>query len=396
MKTMKPVCSILLLCLLATPAWSATNKKLSVDELRSLLTSLQQAKKSDADTALQLKQIELNEELTSSTMNTMADLVPGPLTTEQMYVLEARSSMLAPPPSDIPTAAAPDAAAQQAMLSKAQDYVAKTYSQLPPLTASRMTARFQDGIENPPNYSSVQSGITDNRDPIFEQTMLAVRLMNTKTDTVEFQNGVEKPAKDKTAWGPNGIAASIGPSLPLRTAMDQILSSGSPKWLRWESINGQQTAVYSFAVDKKKAHYAVTYCCFPVTDTTGTTHVASPIGAAPGAAPGNMQNSVEWNTFKANTGYHGELFLDPATGTVLRLILQAQFKPSDFVHYEDIRTDFAPVTVGGETLIVPIRTFTVAEIVPNGDANAARFTLRHQMVTQDFKDYQPANATAQK
>ncbi len=387
---MKPFRWILLLCLVASPAWSSTNKKLSVEELRGLLTSLQQAKKDDADTAMQLKPVELSEELTSATMNGMADLVPGPLTTEQMYVLETRSSILAPPASDIPTATAPDAAAQQAMLSKAENYVTKTYAQLPQLTASRMMARFQDGVVNPPTYSSTQSGITNNRDPIFEQTMLTVRLMNTKTDTIESENGAEKLVKDKTPWGPNGIVASVGPALTLHAAMDQIMSYGSPKWLRWESINGHQVAVYSFAIDKKKAHFSVTYCCFPVTDTTGTTHVAAPIGAAPGGAPGNMQNSVEWNNFKGNSGYHGELFLDPDTGIIVRLITEAEFKPSDFVHYEDIRTDFAPVTVGGKTLIVPIRSFSVAEIVPNGDANAARFSLRHQMVTEDFKDYQLA------
>lgn len=383
---MKDLGWILLLSLIAPSAWSASNKKLSVEELRDMLTSLQHDKKNDEETAAQLKQTELTEQLTAATMNSMAPLISGPLSTEQMYVLEARSSMLAPPNSDIPTAAAPDAPAQQAMLAKAQDYASKTYAQLPHLTASRMTARFQDGIVTPPTYSSIQGGIADNKDPLFEQSKSWVRLMNTKADTVESDKGIEKYLKDKTSWGPNGLAASVGPALTLNTAMQEIAANGNPKWLRWQSINGKQVAVYSFAVEKKKTHFSILYCCFPQTDTTGTTHVDSPISAGANI-PGNMQNNVQWGSFKASSGYHGELFLDPDTGTVVRLITEADFKPSDFVHHEAVRTDFAPMTVDGKTLIVPIRSFNVAEIVPNGDANAARFTIRHQFVTQGYKDY---------
>jgi len=383
---MKHLRWILLLSLLTPSAWSASNKMISVQELRDMLTTLQHDKKNDEETATQLKQTELTEQLTFATMNTMGDLVPGPLSTEQMYVLEARSAMLPPPASDLPTAAAPDAASQQAMLAKAQDYVSKTYAQLPHLTASRMTARFQDGIVTPPTYSSIQGGIADNKDPLFEQAKTWVRLMNTKADTVESENGIEKFAKDKTQWGPNGLAASIGQPLALTTAMQEIASNGNPKWLRWQLINGKQIAVYSFAVDKKKTHFSVNYCCFPQTDTTGTTHVSSPISAGANI-PGNMQNNVQWGNFKASTGYHGELFLDPETGNVVRIITEADFKPSDFVHHEAVRTDYAPMTIGGKTLIVPIRTFNIAEIVPNGDANAARVIIRHQFVTQDYKDY---------
>jgi len=395
---------ILLLVAAVPSLLSADTKKLTVAQLQDMLTSLQAARKSDEGVANELKQIELTEEFTAATMNGMANLVPGPLSTEQMYVLEARSSMLPPPASDLPSAAAPDAAAQQAMLSKARDYVSRTYAQLPHLTASRMTARFQDGTVAAPTYSSVQGGITDNKDPVLDQAKNWVRLMNSRADTVESDNGNEKLVKDKTPWGSNGMTASVGPPLTLNTAMQEIASNGDPKWLRWQLINGKQVAVYSFTIDKKKTHFSVLYCCFPQTDVAGTTHLASPLGsslsgsgASGGAAgpPGNVQNNVQWTNFKANSSYHGELFLDPDTGTVVRLITKADFKPSDFVHYENIRTDYASVPVGGKSMIVPTRSFTVAELVPNGDANAARVTIRHQFVTQTYRDYkQPGGAAS--
>jgi hypothetical protein len=101
----------------------------------------------------------------------------------------------------------------------------------------------------------------------------------------------------------------------------------------------------------------------------------------------------EWKNFKATVGYHGELFLDPDSGTVVRTITEAEFKPSDFVHYEDIRTDYAPMPIGGKNLVVPVRAFIVSEVVPNGDSFAAHYSVRHQEVTEDYKDYQPAGAT---
>ena len=94
--------------------------------------------------------------------------------------------------------------------------------------------------------------------------------------------------------------------------------------------------------------------------------------------------------FKAGSGYRGEIFIDPDLGIVIRTVTEAQFKPTDFVHAESIRTDYAPVTIGGKVLVVPIRSFTTAEIVPNGDSFAAKYAVRHTFVTQDFKDYQLA------
>ena len=43
-----------------------------------------------------------------------------------------------------------------------------------------------------------------------------------------------------------------------------------------------------------------------------------------------------------NLYYHGELFVDSATGAILRLITKADLKPTDFVLQEDIRVDYSP------------------------------------------------------
>ena len=388
---MKRFTWILLLLLMAVPAWPASTKKITVQQLKDLLTSLQDAKKSDDQVATELKGSELTEELTTATINSLASLVPGPLSTEQLYVMEARSAILPPPAADIPSAPAPDAAGQQALLAKASEYASKTYAQLPLLTANKMTARFQDGVEAIKTVTGMHNAMGQGADPLWDQTMLYVRLLNTHTDAIQSENGIEKMGKDTTKWGSNNMVASVGPPLTLGTIMQEASANGSPKWLRWETINGKQTAVFGFSIDKKKTKFVVNYCCFPDTDTAGgVNYGVSKSAPGPATVSGNLQTVSEWKPFKSSTGYHGELFIDPDTGTVVRTVTQADFKPSDFVHSEAMRTDYAPLTIGGKTLVVPVRSFTIAEVVPNGDSFAAKYAIRHSFVTQDYKDYQLA------
>jgi hypothetical protein len=406
---------ILLLLAVAPNLLSADARKMTVAQLQDVLTGLHKAQKSDEQVANELKQIELTEELTPAGMNNMVNLINGPLATEQLYVLEARSAMLAPPDTDLPKAAPPDAAAQQAMLARAQDYAARTYPQLPRLNVTRLVARFQDGVETIQSFTGTKVKTQNDDDPIWQQIHRYVRLMNTHTDTVEVDKGFEKPGgKDTTPWGRNGLVNSMLPFLPLNLLTSEAVSSGNPQFLRWETINGHRTAVFAFAVDKKISHYAINYCCFPDTSSVGgglyggngkgggsapTPSSGAGLGglsANPAAHPsgnGSLANVSNWKPFNARSGYHGELFLDPDSGVVLRTIVEAEFKPSEFVHYENIRIDYAPMPIGGDNLYVPVRSFTIAEIVPNGDSFASRYAVRHQFVTQDFKDFQPADAT---
>jgi hypothetical protein len=395
---------ILLLVAVVPTLSSAKSRKMTVAQLQDFLTGLHKAQKSDEQVANELKQIELTEELTSSAMDSMADLVDGPLSTEQMYVLEARTAILAPPDTDLPKDAPPGSAAQRDVLAKAQDYAAKTFPQLPQFTATRLVARFQDGVKTIQSYGGTNVKTVDEHDPIWEQASQDVRLVRTHTDTVEIDSGIEKSGgKDATPWGRNGFVNSMLPFLPLNLLTNEAISSGKPKFLRWETINGHKTAVFTFAVNKKKSDYAINYCCFPDTSSVGNVLYggngtagsafgrSSGLSANPLSTPphnGNLSYVSDWNPFKAKSGYHGELFLDPDSGAILRTILEAEFKPSAFVHYEDIRVDYAPMAAGRNTLYVPVRSFTLAEVVPNGDSFVTRYAVRHQYVTQDYKDFQ--------
>ena len=378
---------LVMLALAGMPAWSAN--KVTVAELKDMLHGMHKAGKSDADVAAALKQLELSEELTRATMNSLSVDVPGPLSTEQIYVFEARSAMLAPPASDIPTASAPDAAAQKAMLDKAADYVSKTYSQLPALSATKTTVRFQDNIEGPALGSGVHGSAQDvTRGSGLVSPYQFIRYINSTDTHVAIDHGAEKmPAeKDKTPWGANKMIALQAPVASLATVFEEAQGSGSVKFARWEWVNGRQAAVYSFAVAKKKAHLPMDICCFPDVSQGGS--IAFNPGA--GDASGNVQSNTTYDVhFKNSVPYHGELFIDPDSGMVVRMIAESELKPSDVVHQVDQRIDYGPVTAGGKTLIVPVKAIVDTEVVPNGDSgSAARSSVRRTMFASDYKDYQ--------
>jgi hypothetical protein len=386
---MKRYCLIIVVMLMAMPVWGA--KKVTVQQLRDMLAQMQQAKKTDDEVASALKQVVLSEELTPSTMNSMVEYVPGKFSTEQIYVLEARSATLPPPADDLPTVAAPDAAAQKEMLDKAQEYAAKTYGALPRLTATRTMVRFQDHVEQGPINSGLHSGaISDaSANPNLVTANQFVHYINSTEAQVDFVNGAEKNplGEPKGPSDPKGMLVLLGQEPALNTVLDESQKAGKIRFLRWQLVNGKQAAVFAFNVDKKNTRYAVFDCCFPDVSQTGTLRFSSASLPGGGGAKGNMQTTTSWNFYKATVPYHGEIYINPETGIVVRLITEAEFKNSEVVHQEDQRIDYGPTPVGDKTLVVPVRAVINVEDVPNGDSGAAIFSLRHTMFTAEYKDF---------
>jgi hypothetical protein len=392
---MKRFGSLLLLILMAVNASAA--RKITVAELSTLLKSLQEQKKPDADVALALKQVQLSEELTRNMMNELARYSPGSLTTEQIYVLEASSAVLSPPAADLPATPALDPAEQKALLDKVSDYADKTYAQLPPFTAVKTTIRFQDNVEAPSSSSGMVGSARDNSTGTgFVTASQFIRYIGSTESRVESNAGAEKPpAKNKTRWGANGQIALLGQEPNLNAVLHEAQDSGGFTWLRWEAVNGKPAAVFSFAVEKKKSHYAVDYCCFPDVTATGkagfnSMAIAGSLGSGPGGSRGNFQTATEWHDFKAGSlPYHGELFVDPDTGIVVRLITIAEFKNTDVVHQEDQRIDYGPVSIGARSLVLPVRKVINTEAVPTGDSGSAgKYTTRRTMLTAEYKNFE--------
>lgn len=380
---------IVMLLMLVTPAWAA--KKITVAQLEELLHSLQQAKKTDAEVADQLRQVELTEELTRDVMERMAGSVPGPLTTEYLYVLEASSAMLAPPQADLPSTPAPDAAAQKALLDKAVSFATTTYAQLPHLSATKTAYRFQDHLE-PPTPDTAKNTAVQWSEANKTATNQFIQYISANQTQVESQNGAEilSKAKDPTPWGSNGQITLPGQRPVLSAIVQQAQAAGKINWLRWETVNGRPAAVFTFAVEKKKSRYEVNYCCFPNTESTGA--IGYPTGVGGSMDTSSLQTYSSFKPYKSTVPYHGELFIDSGTGLVVRLVTIAEFKPSDIIKQEDTRIDYAGVKVDDKMMVVPVRNIIDTEVVINGDDPGGKHTTRHTLFTAEFKDYKSAGA----
>lgn len=357
----------------AAPAWEAT-KKISVQQLKDLLLSLRQARKTDEEAATRLEGVDLSEELAGSAAGSLESYLPGPLSREEIEILKIQSAFLAPPPADLTAVPAPDPAAKKAILTKAADFATKVYLQNPHLSVIKAMLRYEDEIR------------TTNSVGIHTPDLLhgPIKLVDKRVDPVETDKGVENAAasRAKTEWGLIGRISEGEPGTNLGAIFLEASTSGKVEWLRWQTIEGKQFAVFSFDVTKKNSHFDVNYCCFPKTDTQDTIMGPLTIGA--------IQSVSTWVPFKKIVGYHGEFFIDPDTGVLVRLITRAEMKPSDLVYREDRRIDYGPVVVDGKEYLLPRASDTVIEAVPNGDNNSAACTTRKTLLHASYQNYKLA------
>jgi len=392
---------ILLFLAMAAPAWAG--RKITVSQLEEMMRSMQRDKKSDSESANALKQVELSEQLTRDKMSELLTLTGGPLSTEQIYVLEASSASLVPPASEVPSTPAPDATAQKSMLMKAETYVERNYSQLPVFTATRTTLRFQDNVEAVASSSGVAGSARDVvTGSSFSNPASFIHYINSSEARIAFEHGAEKlpQEEDKTPWGANRMIALLSPDPNLATVFRTAQQSGTLQWQRWELVNGKPAGVFSFSVPRKLSKLDVKVCCFPNINQTGvanfytatTANTLGPAGATGGGVSGNYQTNTDWHDFKTIAPYHGEFFIDPDSGIVVRMITEAEMKPSEVVHQVDTRIDYGPVKLGASMVVAPVRTYVNTVVVPGGDSQAGTYTTRCTLFTSVFKDYQTGGA----
>jgi hypothetical protein len=378
----------LALALLCLPAWAA--RKLTVDELTTLLRTMQQQKKTDEDIAAALKQVQLTEDLTQAAMNALAHYVPGTQAAEQIYVLEARSAALPAPAADTPATPEPAPDALKAMLDKAAAYVANTYAQLPAIAATRTTLRFQDNVEPEPPAGTPA-------DPDAVSTRQFVHYINSADSVITSEHGVEQlpSEKDKTLWGANRMIVLQAPDPSLAAVFPLAQAAGTLKWLRWETVNDKRLAVFSYHVPKKKSQLALNICCFPNQGSGNAQLFTAALPNVSGTNSVNQGTGSDWRNYKANgMPYHGEFFIDPENGTVMRMIVQPELRPSDIVDVADTRIDYGPVSMDSKTVILPIKTYVTTEALPYG-TQAGKSNVRCTFFVSEYKGYRAANGSAQ-
>jgi len=307
---------------IALPALAA--ERVSVEALESILAKSQGA--SDADLAAELSGLQLTERFSSARIAHWQAALPGARSQRALLGLADRSAFLAPPSSEIPATPAPDLAEQRRIMGLAATYVSQAIPQLPRFYASRNITHFEDVP------GTVRNSALDQSDSLH-----AVRISH---EIVQYRDGQEIAQAGATKVqmnrsGDQGLRAwgSFGPILSL-----VLLDAAQNKlaWSHWEQGTKGPLAVFQYSVPKSRSNYEVRYCC-----------VAESYG-------------LESHLFSQMSAYHGEITVDPSTGVIARLTIQAELGPDDPISRAAMAVEYGQVELGGASYTCPVRSLSLS------------------------------------
>jgi VWFA-related protein len=299
----------------------AARRRMSVAQLDAWLRGAEG--RSDGDLARELGGVELTERASGAQIAAWSAALPGRKAREALAAVGDLSAFRDPPAGDVPANPPPDGEAQRKMLALAGEYVQRTIPRLPDFFARRTAASY----EEIPAYYHGEGKFT---------TAEPLHVVDTSKTTVVFRNGSEivdpKLLEHERKMGTLSTYGTFGPVL---SAVEHALARpGALTWSRWEKdSSGAVRAVFRYSVPASASEAATGGCCLP--DGNGR------IG------------------FQKWTGYQGEIAIDPATGAVLRVVMEGDLTGFVPLDRDDIMVTYGPVTIGDSTYICPLRSVSV-------------------------------------
>jgi hypothetical protein len=322
-----------LMAVLALPAVAAN--QITVDGLEKALVADSAAHRPGAEVAQELSGMALTERLSSARLLRLNANLTDERARQALVALADSSQFLDPPQAEIAAISTPTPGEMRRMLVSVVNYVNTTIRQLPNFIAERETTSFED---RPQEDLEGETGYTN-------LTYQPLAVVNRSSVPVAYRDGHEvvgeKAAQDKKSEPQlpglvtNGVFGPI-----LSTVLGDALK-GKITWGRWElGANGAEAA-FQYEVAKDKSHYAVGICC-----------------ASSGSNSGANQQSG-WRSYGELVAYHGEIGFDPASGAILRIMLEAEMPPNEAVSTADTMVEYGAVEIGGKSYICPLRSVSI-------------------------------------
>lgn len=299
-------------------------KRITVQELAKMLDGT--AKERDSELADQLAGLELTERLNSLDLARLMRSLDRK-SRAALTGLADQSAFLDPPAAEIVSEAAPDDAAQHAMVLRTEAYLQSVLPRLPDFYAIRTTVEYEqpalnesDTWKNALPDQSLHAAVT-------EKATLRYRKGREEQET-----GKRKGTRDAKAINMNFIGA-FGPILDA-VLQDVMGVSAAITWSRWERGGAGKIAVFHYAARGRSVSYSVVDCCLK-----------------------------GGQVFRATPQYRGEIAVDPQTGAILRLtreaepgwIVEPSLHPVQPVLSTSATIEYGPVEIGGRSYICPQR-----------------------------------------
>jgi len=311
---------------LALSAWLVppvlAGSQATVRQLADMLAAAHAANSSDAKIAEEIGGVELTERLTSAALSTLSG-GEGKRTAFALWVLSGESAFLEPPVAELPAGAPPSPAEQRAIAARASDFALAYIRNLPDFRCTQTIRRLDD------DYSA------DYGSPV--GVVGPLHLKDVIVSDLAFIRGVEKNdvrtvngaawSKKRAMWGltTSGEFGSI-------LAAPFFGSAAKAKWSHWETIGGKRVAVFDYSIDRVHSKYTLTWCC------------------------------DEWGRQQEKVAYRGALFIEPASGAILRVTRRAEGISAKFpMRRSDTAVEYRTVDIGGQSWLCPVRSIALSE-----------------------------------
>jgi hypothetical protein len=318
---------IIVTILFAQLAWAA--KPVTTDQLVQFLANVHG--KTDADAARQIVDLRLTERLSSVRLVEMQSQLPGDKSRQALLALADESAFLSRPASDFAGKAAPDLAEQRRIMGLVVAYIKKAIPQLPNFLATRATTRFEDSPQRKADFANKYEPLH----PVASYSVHVSYQDGRAMLDMGAKSGKDQTERGLTTWGEFG---------PILTTVLLDAARSKLAWQSWEQGQSGVLAVFAYSVPRENSHYEVDYCC--VSDSEGRPHV-----------------------FHELEAYHGEMSVDPVTGAILRLEMQAEIKAGEPVSRADLLVEYAKVDIGGASYICPVRSIALSRAQSLGQEN---------------------------
>ena len=300
----------------------------------------------DGKLAAKLSGLELVDRASTARLKRWQDEFEGKRTREALLALADASSFLDPPQEDILEKATPDTTAMTEIFQRAIAYANTTIKKLPNFSARRSTTHFDDVpvVERMRNRSGEGWQGDQRVRAVDAQPSPASPLLRAGDPTsavVTYRDGAEvadngdpnaPPGKDSKPALPVVGLTTYGEFGPILSNVTGDAMHGKIFWSRWEQGTAGPVAVYRFLVHQEDSHFTV-------------------IGS------GNMAR---------NPSYHGEVAIDPASGTILRVALVSDWKPPFQPSVSAILVEYGPVQIGNSTYTCPVRGVALSKVPKAG------------------------------
>ncbi len=342
---------ILLVLLTAMVLPASATRRLTVAQLEKTLATSAARHRADSELVREFGDFVLTERLSDGARKRICEsLHLGPQTTLALQLLADQSALLDPPATELPAADPPDPATAQRLLESAGYYVAKTLPHLPDFLATRTTYTF----DSTPQVFKL------NEWPV----NAGLHLVSNTSREISYRDDHETQAPQAQSAKASSAAAPRPAVRGLQTwgEFGQILAlifidteKGALAFHHWEQASGGLVAVYRYKVPKSASHYSVDYCC--LADEVRASTRPGGGGRRGGSIAGDGQIDIA-TPFHKVPGYHGSLFIDPDSGIVRRITLEADMDDSPVSHVATV-IEYGPVVIGERKFICPLRSMNL-------------------------------------